>query len=114
MKNLKLFAFLLLYCTAFPSFSQMLKFQQLVKEDVLENQLIITIDQDRDGRIWFGGYKNLYYYDSYDIVNILKDKHHLIDHNYLQCIAVDSGNNLFLGTNEGLYIYQIDQHKDIS
>lgn len=95
------------------AFAQQLRFQQLQSNHALDNQSILTIDQDRYRRLWFGGKDKLYVYDSRNIKDIFENDSIFINGEYLNKIAIDQHNNIFLGTAYGLLVYSIDQQKYI-
>ena len=63
--------FLLLIAIFSICHAQDLKFETLSQENVLDKQAVLTIAQDRQGKLWFGGGANLFVYDSQNITNIL-------------------------------------------
>ena len=91
------------------------KIQQLKFEQVLDNQSILTIDQDNDGRLWFGGQNNLFVYDSRTVENIMERGPARMSNYYIIKIAVDrNNNNLLIGTGAGLLIYDIEKDEFLS
>lgn len=58
------------------------------------------IGQDEDGRIWFGTDKQLYSYDGYDFRVYPYEDGNLMTN----CLLV-SGERIFIGTNQGLFVY---------
>lgn len=64
---------------------------------------IHCIDQDEDGRIWFGTDKQLYSYDGYDFRACPYAEGNLMTN----CLLV-SGSRIFVGTNQGLFIYHLE------
>ncbi len=103
--------FILLYVV---SLGQDFKFHQLQSNQILDNQSILSIDQDKEGRLWFGGKDKLYVYDSRSVKNIFENDSLFINGEYLNKIAIDEQNNIFLGTAYSLLIYNATEQQYIA
>jgi signal transduction histidine kinase/ligand-binding sensor domain-containing protein/DNA-binding NarL/FixJ family response regulator len=73
----------------------------------LSNNSVRYMFQDHYGYMWFGTYDGLNRYDGSVVKvfrNRLKDDYSL-PHNYIYCIAEDAENNIWVGTGQGVAIY---------
>jgi signal transduction histidine kinase/ligand-binding sensor domain-containing protein/DNA-binding response OmpR family regulator len=76
-------------------------------EQGLSNNSVRCIFQDHYGYMWFGTYDGLSRYDGYEFTvfrNKLNDSASL-PHNYIYAINEDGRNNLWVGTGQGIGIY---------
>lgn len=76
-------------------------------EKGLSNNSIRCIYQDRDGFFWFGTFDGLNRYDGYEFTvfrNKLNDPLSL-PHNYISTIHEDPAKNIWVGTGQGLSIF---------
>lgn len=76
-------------------------------EKGLSNNSVRCIYQDHLGYMWFGTFDGLNRYDGYDFKvfrNNINDSNSII-HNYITAIAEDTDNNLWIGTGQGIGIY---------
>lgn len=76
-------------------------------EQGLSNNSIRCIYQDHNGFMWFGTYDGLNRYDGYQFKvfrNKINDTNSL-PHNYIYTIAEDRLNNIWVGTGQGIGIY---------
>jgi ligand-binding sensor domain-containing protein len=74
---------------------------------LLSNSSVKTVFQDSQGYIWFGTFDGLNRYDGHEMIvyrNQLKNIKS-IPHNYIYCIAEDRDRNLWVGTGQGVGIY---------
>ncbi|MGL1889200.1 MAG: response regulator [Reichenbachiella sp.] len=69
-----------------------------------KSSYVRQVFQTANGIIWFANDSGLYYLNNEQ--KIVKDE--LIGDALIYCMASDSYNNLYLGTNEGLIYYQVD------
>lgn len=90
------------------TYGQPFKFETLEYKNVFERAPVVTIQQDLQGRLWFGEDRSLYKYDSYKIVNIF-DEDSLVRKkiNYVSQLAVNNLNDLFIASPNGVHIYDI-------
>ncbi|WP_282635515.1 hybrid sensor histidine kinase/response regulator [Sphingobacterium thalpophilum] len=80
---------------------------QLQINKLLSNSSVKTIYQDSQGFMWFGTFDGLNRYDGREMKvyrNQLKNPGS-IPHNYIYCIAEDRDKNLWVGTGQGVGIY---------
>ncbi|MDT3402053.1 hybrid sensor histidine kinase/response regulator [Mucilaginibacter terrae] len=76
-------------------------------ENGLSNSAVRSIFQDHNGFMWFGTYDGLNRYDGYEFKifrNRSGDTSTLV-HNWVNCIAEDAQYRLWVGTQQGLSIY---------
>ncbi|MBB5369708.1 MULTISPECIES: two-component regulator propeller domain-containing protein [unclassified Janthinobacterium] len=81
-----------------------LRFDQLSVEHGLAQESVLSIAQDRQGFMWFGGQSGLSRYDGYRVVvyrNVEGDSSSLAD-NWVGVLHVDSQGQLWVGTDNGL------------
>lgn len=105
--------FLLLISIISLCHAQDLKFETLSQENVLDKQAVLTIAQDKQGKLWFGGGANLFVYDSQNITNILVQDTVFKKVDYINKIAVNAKNHLFIATATQLFIFDIDKRKAV-
>ncbi|TYR37257.1 response regulator [Sphingobacterium phlebotomi] len=109
MKYASLIVFLLL-CIATHVFGQDIHFRKITANHGLSHNTVYAITQDENGFIWFGTREGLNRYDSYQIKNY-----------YIESSKIGGSANrisslysyksfLYVGTDDGLYIY--DSHTD--
>jgi signal transduction histidine kinase/ligand-binding sensor domain-containing protein/DNA-binding response OmpR family regulator len=73
----------------------------------LSNNSVRSIYQDHQGFMWFGSFDGLNRYDGYDFKiyrKQLSDSNSL-PHNYITAIGEDAKNNLWVGTGQGVSIF---------
>lgn len=76
-------------------------------EDGLSNNSVRCIYRDHDGFMWFGTYDGLNRYDGYGF-KVYRNKWNdtnSLPHNYIYAIAEDSHHNIWIGTGQGIGIY---------
>ncbi|PTX10834.1 response regulator [Sphingobacterium faecium] len=100
--------FLIAHC-----YAQDFRFEQLSQENILDKQPVLSIAQDQKGRLWFGGADNLFVYDSKNISNLLKSDTSLNDIKYIIKIGINIKNDLFIGTDTHLYVYDINKQRPV-
>lgn len=105
--------FLLLISIISICHAQNLKFETLSQENVLDKQAVLTIAQDKQGKLWFGGGANLFVYDSQNITNILVQDTVFKKVDYINKIAINANNDLFIATATQLFIFDIDKRKAV-
>jgi ligand-binding sensor domain-containing protein/signal transduction histidine kinase len=89
-----------------------LQFNHLTSDDGLSSSTVIAVLQDYKGFMWFGTYEGLNRYDGYNFVIYKRnpaDSTSLAD-NIVRTIMEDHDKNLFIGTQNGLCLY--DREKD--
>ncbi|MDR3008350.1 MAG: response regulator [Sphingobacterium sp.] len=88
-------------------FHQVLAQLQTEVNKLLSNSSVKTIYQDSQGYMWFGTFDGLNRYDGHEMKvyrNQLRNNKS-IPHNYIYCIAEDRDKNLWVGTGQGVGIY---------
>ncbi len=105
--------FLLLIAIFSICHAQDLKFETLSQENVLDKQAVLTIAQDRQGKLWFGGGANLFVYDSQNITNILLQDTVFKNVDYINKISINAKNDLFIATASHLFIFNIDKRNAV-
>jgi len=93
--------------------AQSLKFETLSQDNVLDKQAVLTIAQDKQGKLWFGGGANLFVYDSQAITNILVQDTVFKKVDYINKIGINANNRLFIATATQLFIFDIDKRKAV-
>lgn len=111
MKNFKFFEiFLMLYFTkaALFSFDLNPKFIKYIHnewglEEGLPNNFILSIAQSNEGFILIGTQEGLSKFDGQNFILFNKKNKPQLKENIIQIVFVDKENNIWLGTNKGLY-----------
>jgi ligand-binding sensor domain-containing protein/signal transduction histidine kinase len=83
------------------------QFKHLTVDDGLSSSIVTSIIQDYQGFLWFGTYDGLNRYDGTRIVTYQKnpsDSTSLIE-NHVHTIFEDRTHNLYIGTRDGLVLY---------
>ncbi|WP_293913246.1 MULTISPECIES: hybrid sensor histidine kinase/response regulator transcription factor [unclassified Sphingobacterium] len=81
-----------------------IQFNHLHQKKGLYRTPILTIVQDRNGFMWIGGGSQLYKYDAVKFESYVGGNY-LKGNPYITALAVDSNNNIIIGTGTGLFIY---------
>lgn len=81
--------------------------QQLGMDDGLSNNSVKSIFQDHQGYMWFGTSDGLNRYDGYEIRSYRNQLHNprSLPHNYIYCVTEDLLQQLWIGTGQGVGIY---------
>ncbi len=91
-------------------------FDHITTKHGLTHNRVFDIEKDSTGYIWVATLNGL---NRYDGINIKKFKHHTLDstsisENFIECIFIDSRNNLWIGTNNnGLNKFNPEQENFI-
>lgn len=104
---------LLLLCSYITCCAQTLNFETLTQDNILDKQAVMTIAQDRQGKLWFGGGNNLFIYDSRNVANVLVTDSIFKSVDYINKININSRNDLFIATATKLFIFNIDKRKPV-
>jgi signal transduction histidine kinase/ligand-binding sensor domain-containing protein len=112
------FALLMVFASVINGFSQQksLLFNGITTDDGLVSSNILSITQDHHGFIWIGTYDGLHRYDSKELKvyqNRTGDLNSLPD-NLIRSLYIDEKNNLFVGTNTGISLYNIESDQFIN
>lgn len=88
-------------------------FTHIGLEEGLSHSTVFSINQDKEGNLWFATYDGLNRYNGY---NFTVYRHQYTNHNSIasdisRCISVDDSGRIWIGTREGLSLY--NRHKDI-
>ena len=84
-----------------------LKFQHIGREDGLATDALYTVIEDKNGFIWFGGERGVQRFDGNDFMTFSPhsgEKFHL-SNSLARVLLNDSDNNIWIGTDDGLNIY---------
>ncbi|MGJ1265867.1 hybrid sensor histidine kinase/response regulator transcription factor [Sphingobacterium spiritivorum] len=81
-----------------------IQFNHLHQKNGLYRTPILTIVQDRNGFMWIGGGAQFYKYDAVKFESYVGENH-LNGNPYITALAVDSNNNIVIGSAYGLFIY---------
>lgn len=80
------------------------QFSYIGVEQGLAKSAILSISADADGMLWFAGVNQIHRYNAASLVPML-DELGIPPRYYITKIGFDADNNLYIGTNEGLLIY---------
>jgi len=88
-----------------------LKFQKITREDGLATDTLYTVIEDQNGFLWFGGEQGVQRYDgnefrSFSTHSIDEPK---LNDNLVRILLNDHENNIWIGTDNGLNIYNQDR-----
>lgn len=88
-------------------------FTHIGLEEGLSHSTIFAINQDKEGNLWFATYDGVNKYDGY---NFTVYRHQYMNPNSIasdisRCIAVDDEDRIWVGTREGLSLY--NRRKDV-
>ena len=84
-----------------------LLFNGITTDDGLVSSNILSIVQDHHGFIWIGTYDGLHRYDSKEL-KVYQNKtnqHNSLADNLIRSLYIDNENNMFVGTNTGISLY---------
>ncbi len=86
-------------------------FRNLSISDGLPQTTVNTILQDSKGFMWFGTKWGLCRYDGMSIRNFHRerDKPYSIGNNIIKCLYEDAQKHIWVGTDDGLYVYYPEQ-----
>ncbi|MGE8291262.1 MAG: ligand-binding sensor domain-containing protein, partial [Sphingobacterium sp.] len=104
---------LLLSCSSIICYAQHFSFETLTQDNILDKQAVMTIAQDRQGKLWFGGGNNLFIYDSRNVSNVLVSDSIFKNVDYINKININTRNDLFIATATKLLIFNIDKRKPV-
>ncbi|MGV3761205.1 response regulator [Parapedobacter sp.] len=94
--------------------SQAFHFSPLSQESGLDRQAILSIAQDRQGRLWFGGQSNIFVYDSQHITNLVSVDTAFKHIGYITKIGVNAQNHLLIASSTSFRIYDIDRRQTVT
>jgi ligand-binding sensor domain-containing protein/signal transduction histidine kinase/DNA-binding response OmpR family regulator len=101
---------LLIFCLAYSDHAQpnrQFSFDHLTIEDGLSQSTVFAITKDADGYMWFGTRDGLNRYDS-RAIKVYRNKENdpnSLSGNSINCFLIDQKKNLWIGTNEGISIF---------
>lgn len=97
--------------TFIESINNQLKFSQLSTLDGLSNSNVFSITQDHQGFIWFATEDGLNRFDGNNFITYTHDinNQHSIADNVIRKIFIDIENTLWVGTQNGLSRYNVEQ-----
>ncbi|GAA4186952.1 hybrid sensor histidine kinase/response regulator transcription factor [Sphingobacterium ginsenosidimutans] len=104
---------LLHLCSSIICCAQHFSFETLTQDNILDKQAVLTIAQDQQGKLWFGGGNNLFIYDSRNVTNVLVTDSIFKNVDYINKININSRNDLFIATATKLFIFNIDKRKPV-
>ncbi|MEZ0450480.1 response regulator [Sphingobacterium thalpophilum] len=113
IKHCGFLIYLLTMCIYLSSFAQSLSFETLTQDNILDKQAVLSISQDKNGELWFGGGSNLFVYDSQTITNLRVQDSIFKNVDYINKICVTSRNDLFIATATQLFIFNIDKRNAV-
>ena len=88
------------------------RFKYITVDQELTNNMVISICQDGYGFIWFGSSSGLNRFDGYGLTNYFHDDNDstTIPGNRIEIIFCDSGKKLWIGSHQGLCLYNYDNN----
>lgn len=90
-----------------------MRFTHIGLEDGLSHSTIFGINQDKEGNLWFATYDGLNKYDGYNFTvyrHQYKDPKSIAS-DIIRCVAVDDDNRIWIGTRDGLSLYNRRQNE---
>ena len=94
--------------------AQEILFESIQSENILDNQSILTITKDKYGKLWFGGKDKLFVYDSRTIKSYIENDSIFNNDVYINRIVADQRDNIIIGTDDGLFVYNQKSKKFIT
>ena len=94
-------------CSGVAQLNRLFSFDHLTIEDGLSQSTVFAITKDADGYMWFGTRDGLNRYDSRSI-KVYRNKENdgrSLSGNSIHSFLIDNKKNLWIGTNEGISIY---------
>lgn len=93
--------------------AESIHFTHIGLEEGLSHSTVFAINQDKEGNLWFATYDGVNKYDGY---NFTVYRHQYTDTQSLasdisRCITVDDDDRIWVGTREGLSLY--NRHKNV-
>lgn len=93
--------------------AESIHFSHIGLEEGLSHSTVFAINQDKEGNLWFATYDGVNKYDGY---NFTVYRHQYTDTQSLasdisRCITVDDDDRIWVGTREGLSLY--NRHKNV-
>ena len=106
----KLFTLLFLFLVIPLQAAPQLKFQKLTREDGLATDTLYTVIEDQNGFLWFGGEQGVQRFDGNDFrtFSVHSIDEPKISNNLTRVLLNDHENNIWIGTDDGLNIYDQD------
>ena len=107
MKALKLTLWLLAFCIGTLSAAPKFSFKKYQVEDGLSHNTVWCALQDSCGFMWFGTSDGLNLFDGKrnKVYRNMLNEDFLLENNYIETLLED-GQDIWIGTNTGIYIYQ--------
>lgn len=102
-----------LLCPFMCCLAQNFSFETLAQDNVLDKQAVLSIAQDKTGKLWFGGGNNLFVYDSQTITNLRVQDSVFNTLDYINKICINDKNDLFIATATQVCIFNIDKRKAV-
>lgn len=102
-----------LFCPFMSCLGQNFSFETLTQDNVLDKQAVLTIAQDKKGKLWFGGGNNLFVYDSQTILNLRVQDSIFNKLDYINKICINDKDDLFIATATQVFIFNIDKRKAV-
>lgn len=111
----KKIVFLIFLAISLPLFPQKksLRFQHYTIEQGLPQNMVDCILQDSKGFMWFGTWNGLCRFDGYTFKDYRQQhgENSAISDNFIYAICEDYNQNLWIGTNTGLYLYLYNEDR---
>ncbi|MDE6684243.1 MAG: hypothetical protein K2J94_03580, partial [Duncaniella sp.] len=86
-------------------------FENIGIADGLSHSTVNAIIQDRKGFMWFGTKCGLCRYDGLSIREFHRQRGmpYTLGNNLIKCLYEDADRNIWVGTDEGLYVYSLER-----
>jgi len=114
---MKLFKFLIIigwfFTSSLQSEAQQILFGNYTVGEGLPSTMVLAINQDDQGYMWFGTRNGLSRFDGYQFKTFQFNKNDTtsIGNNFIQCISKIDSTHLWIGTENGIYI--LDLQKEV-